>query len=216
VVDGNLAVRPADRPARVAGPAFALLDPHARVVAVRRTSRVLIALGGGTHVRRLGADLAAAIVARRPGTRVDLARGFTAAERLPVLPAHCRWVDAPHGLSRHLAAAGVAVVAGGVTLHEACALGSPIVAVPVVPAQRRAIAAAALAGAALTPAGRDRGRVADEAARLVARLLDEPHTAAVMARRASRLVDGLGASRVAARVRLLLTPARREGWRYAA
>ena len=48
----------------------------------------------------------------------------------------CRWIAAPTVSADALATASVAVVAGGVTLYEACALGTPAVALAVVPAQR--------------------------------------------------------------------------------
>jgi len=44
-------------------------------------------------------------------------------------------VVAPQRFRAALAQATVAVVAGGTTLYEACALGTPVVAVPVVPGQ---------------------------------------------------------------------------------
>jgi len=218
-VDGSFAARPADRAGRMAGPAFAMLKPRpatrrARSLA-RASGRVLVALGGGAHVRRLGVAIARAIAAHRSDLRVDVARGFVLAGSAPALPARCRWVSAPDGLADHLAAASVAVVAGGVTLYEASALGTPIVAVPVVSAQRRAIAAAANAGVALAVTARDERRIALDAAALVARLMDDPGLAADLSRRARRLVDGHGAARVAARIHSLLLP-QQERWRHAA
>ncbi|MEO8481944.1 MAG: hypothetical protein ABI634_07015 [Acidobacteriota bacterium] len=218
-VDGSLVARPGDRRDRIAGPAFAILKPQtaarrARPIA-RDGSRVLIALGGGAHVRRLGVAIAGEIARRRPDLRVDIARGFALTGTAPKLPARCRWVSAPDGLGDRLTSASVAVVAGGVTLYEACALATPVVAVPVVPAQRRAIAAAAQAGAALAVTARDARRVAGDAATLVSRLLDEPSLAADVSRRARRLVDGHGASRVSARIRSLLIPEQYR-WRHAA
>ena len=52
-------------------------------------------------------------------------------------------------MSADLAACDVAVVAGGVTLYEACAVGVPVVALAVVAAQRPAIADFAVRGAAI-------------------------------------------------------------------
>ncbi len=218
-VDGSLMARPAQRADRMAGPAVALLKRppsarRARAIA-RDRGRVLVALGGGAHVRRLGVSIARAITRLRSDLRVDLARGFVLTATAPALPARCRWVTAPDGLADRLATATVAVVAGGVTLYEACALGTPIVAVPVVAPQRRAIAAAASAGAALAVTAAGERTTARDVAALVARLVDRPREAADLSRRARRLVDGLGAIRVAARIRLLLAPGQ-EGWRHAA
>jgi spore coat polysaccharide biosynthesis predicted glycosyltransferase SpsG len=124
-------------------------------------------------------------------------------------------VSAPDGLSDRLASAGAAVVAGGVTLCEACALGTPAVAVPVVRAQRRAVAAAASAGAAIAVLDASERDTADRVATHIARILTQPSVAAGLSRRARRLVDGHGAARVASRIRALLV-SEQGGWRHAA
>jgi spore coat polysaccharide biosynthesis predicted glycosyltransferase SpsG len=99
----------------------------------------------------------------------------------------------------------VAVVAGGVTLYEACALGVPAVALAVVPAQRAAIRAFARRGAVLDARSSSPSRnVADIAAAQVVRLVEEPERRLALARRARTLVDGKGAVRVAGRIRSLL------------
>jgi spore coat polysaccharide biosynthesis predicted glycosyltransferase SpsG len=218
-VDGSLVARPSSRADRLGGPSYALLRPRPSARRARPVSRdcgrVLVALGGGAHVGHLGVSIASAIASHCPGLRVDIARGFALTGTAPRLPARCRWVSAPDGLGDRLAAATAAVVAGGVTLYEACALGTPIVAVPVVPAQRRAIAAAAAAGAALAVTARGGPQIANEVAALVARLIDRPDLAASLSRRARRLVDGHGVTRVASRIRSLLMP-EQEGWRHAA
>jgi UDP:flavonoid glycosyltransferase YjiC (YdhE family) len=176
------------------------------VTHVRPSGRVVIALGGGVHVRRSGAAIAAAVAAAVPGIRINLATGFALGGRQPSLPAGCRWVHAPNGLAALLASASVAVVAGGLTLYEACALGTPAVAVPVVPAQRAAIRAMASARAvvAVRGGGRDRTLSPSAVASSVAALLANPATAAELGRRARQLVDGGGATRAAARLRQLL------------
>ena len=101
-----------------------------------------------------------------------------------------------------MARAAVAVVSGGVTLLEACASGTPAVAVAVVPAQRRAIRAVVRARAAVT-VGERRRHDADAAARiaeLVVRLLDRPLWQRSLSLNGRRLVDGRGAVRVARRL----------------
>ncbi len=220
VIDGSLMARPANRRTRVAGPAFALLDAQ---VASRRTSpderdtrRVLIALGGGIHVRRLGVGVAAALVAAVPGVRVDIAAGFVPSRALPRLAVGCRWLRAPDGLASYLAHAAVVVVGGGVTLYEACGIGCATVAVPVVPAQRPAIQAAARAGAVVAPGNRFRQPTPASIAEAAAHLLADPVAARAYGRRARQLVDGRGAMRVAARLRALIDDQRFGGWRHAA
>jgi spore coat polysaccharide biosynthesis predicted glycosyltransferase SpsG len=106
------------------------------------------------------------------------------------------------GLGRELQRADIAVVAGGVTLYEACAIGTPVVATAVVPAQRPAIAGFARAGAAL-----DGGRIgtmprasARQVATLVATLVKDEAARRGLAANGRRLVDGNGAARVARQI----------------
>jgi UDP-2,4-diacetamido-2,4,6-trideoxy-beta-L-altropyranose hydrolase len=207
VIDGSFVARPDHRAHRCAGPAWSVLSPaveaRRRRPLVRDRRRVFVALGGGAHVARLGAAIARALVTAIPDARVDLASGFTGAACGP-LPRGCRWVHAPSGLADHLASAGVAVVAGGVTLYEACALGTPTVAVPVVAAQRPAIEAAAAAGAVVTVPRGATPRLSEAIAAAVGELVEHRGRASAQAAIAAQLVDGAGAMRVAARLRDLV------------
>jgi spore coat polysaccharide biosynthesis predicted glycosyltransferase SpsG len=185
--------------AELAGPAFTILDPvlPSPRAALGRAPRVLIALGGGAHVRQYGAAIAQGICDALPHARVVLAPGFQIGRR-PRLPERAEWLDDPTQLASELARCAVAVVAGGVTLGEACAVGTPIVALAVAPAQRRTIAAFASAGAVF-----DAGRAgsSDDVRRVVAGVMSltrSPALARRLAGRAHGLVDGLGACRVAA------------------
>lgn len=215
VVDGGWLARPDARRHRVAGPEWVILSRGIALCRARRLARdrrrVLVALGGGLHVRRLGVAVAADIVRAFPDVRVDLAAGFV--ETPPRrLPAGCRWLHASDGLAEPLATATVAVVAGGLTLYEACALGTPTVAVPVVAAQRPAIDAAAGLGAVRTA-----GRVTPPAiTQAVGLLLDHPGVAAVHAAAAARAVDARGADRAAARLLDLVDLSISRGVRHAA
>jgi UDP:flavonoid glycosyltransferase YjiC (YdhE family) len=146
-----------------------------------------------------------------PHVHVHIAAGFVDA-RLPLLPVGSRWVNAPAGLVDEFAAAGVAVVAGGMTMYEACALGTPTVAIPVVPAQRAAIEAAAEAGAVRTTPR----KTPRDIARAVGLLIGNSSAAAAQAAVASRLVDGRGAERAAARLSELIDAAFTRGTRHAA
>lgn len=218
VVDGSFAAVRRPRDGRCAGPDWALLSPavghRRRQPIARRRNRVLVALGGGAHVARLGVAAAAAITTHMPEVRVDLASGFAAGRR-PSLPAGCRWIDTTNGLVDPLASCAVAVVAGGMTMYEACALGTPAVAVPVVAAQRPAIDAAASLGA-VTRVTRGSGPArAGTIAAAVAHLLTRPDRASAQAATASRLVDGRGVARLVARIDRLLA-LHREGGRRAA
>lgn len=219
-IDGSFVVRPEERRGRIAGPAFAVLDP--RVAAMRTTSvvrepgEVLIALGGGAHVRRLGVGIARDLMAALPGIRVDIAAGFVSSASRPSLPSGCRWLDAPHGLAPALSRASTVVVAGGVTLYEACALGCAIVAAPVVAAQRPAVRAAARAGAVIDASARQGSRLAPRVIAAITDLIADPVATRRRQQRARRLVDGLGALRVADRLRTLTGEFTPGGWRHAA
>jgi spore coat polysaccharide biosynthesis predicted glycosyltransferase SpsG len=210
VIDGSLMAAGAHAGSnRAVGPSFAVLDDRVREWRsrphVRAHRHVLIALGGGRHVRHTGVRIAKALSALDPHATIDLAAGFTADNAArPPLPPRCRWIAGRRGLADALALASVAVVAGGVTLYEACALGTPVVAVPVVPAQRSAVRAVARAGAAIAA-------TVDSASHAAAALLGHPRVAAAMGRRAHRLVDGDGARRVAAQLRRLAARSQPKG-----
>ena len=150
--------------------------------------RVLVAMGGGSSAA--GAQrIADAIADAMPDLDVHVARGFVGRRR------------GPDGLVGELACATVAVVAGGVTLYEACALGVPAVAVPLSQGQQITVRAIAKHGAAVN-AGR-LGVASRSIAGHVARLLADAPGRLRMSRAGKRLVDGRGAFRVAAAVRRL-------------
>lgn len=190
------------------GPAYMLLDPgivgwRERRSASVEPNRILLALGGGSHVFALAGRLAEAIAEKWPSARLHVAAGFAPLTHLPTLP-HGKWVTAHHGLGEELARAEVAVLAGGVTLAEACAVGTPAVALALTPAQGLTIRAVADAGAIIDggSAGLDRAprRVAAHVAYLMrdARARRRLHTAG------RSLIDGRGAFRVADRLRALV------------
>lgn len=208
LIDGS--VRTGARPPGsklLAGPAYAILDPAvARVRRLRlrpRPGRVLMALGGGRHVRGAARHLSAAMAAHVPHTDLRVARGFASSRAWPAL-SHGRWIEAPDGLAGELAEASVAVVAGGITLYEACALGVPAVAVAVTAAQQQTIRAMARLGAVIDGGGPafDAARC-DRVANLVARLLASPAERRRQIRAARQLVDGRGAWRVVRWLRAL-------------
>jgi spore coat polysaccharide biosynthesis predicted glycosyltransferase SpsG len=113
VVDGSILAlrtrralsrqRPA--PPALRGPDYAVIDVAAAGPAGRRNAReqwrVLVALGGGAHVRQFAAPIARAIGRRCARARVVIAAGFSAGPR-PALPANARWIDVPGGLGFEL------------------------------------------------------------------------------------------------------------------
>jgi spore coat polysaccharide biosynthesis predicted glycosyltransferase SpsG len=202
VVDGSVVRAAAARLGRaLRGPRFASLDPRLPsmppVSAAGRDQRVLISLGGGPRAA-LAWAIARAIHTASPQTRIRIAGGFAA------LPAHgagaIAWTGPLDGLAGELVSCDVAVVGGGVSLYEACALGVASVAVPVVAPQRPTVRGfvakgAARGGEAVSP---------DRIAAVALDLLSQPAERARVAARGRRVIDGRGASRVAAEVRRLV------------
>jgi hypothetical protein len=153
--------------------------------------------------------LVSAIRRLRPDALVEVAAGFssTTASRPPLEGA--RWRVRASGLGASLAACDVAVVNGGVTLYEACALGVPVVSLAVARAQRKTIRACVAKGAALDAGGPFSSRRTPlRIARLVAGLLEQRDVRRSLSSRARRLVDGRGALRVARQVRTMVAGVR--------
>jgi spore coat polysaccharide biosynthesis predicted glycosyltransferase SpsG len=144
-----------------------------------------------------------------PGAAIQVAAGF-APKRSPKVEPGLEWLMVPEALSEAIARADVAIVGGGTSLYEACAAGTPSIAVAVVRAQRPTIegfvkAGAALDGGTLTPPAIAAPRVADLAAHLVA----SPARRRRMAAAGKKLVDGRGLERVARALRALVRSAER-------
>ena len=211
IVDGSITRTPIGLARALCGPRFAVIDPRvpeARAARRRRGGhslprRVLIALGGGSHVLAAARPLVNEIVRRCPNAVIDVVAGLGRNAPRPLLGA-ARWIERPDGLSADLAACDVAIVAGGVTLYEACAIGVPVVALAVVAAQRPAVAGFAARGAVI-----DAGALMDgpsaigRAAEGVVRLLGDSRARRRRASVARNIVDGHGARRVALRIRAL-------------
>lgn len=198
-VDGSLAgpraIAGANRTLK--GPRYMIVDP--RVAGRRRRSpgrpSVLIAFGGGSRAQ-LAWRVARAIRHALPEVAIRVAGGFTQipARRLDGV----EWAGPQPSLVPLLSTASAAVLAGGVTLYEAAALGVPAVAIPVVPAQAPTIRALSRAGVTLP------GGSATEAADAVARLMYAPQLRRSLSTRGPALVDGQGAQRVARHLRELM------------
>jgi spore coat polysaccharide biosynthesis predicted glycosyltransferase SpsG len=194
------------------GTAFTILDSRVAGARVRRDrcrksgrrSRVLIALGGGSYVFSIVRPLVEKIRRLCPDAAIVIAAGFSRSRPCPSVGA-AQWIRRSNGLAGDFAACDVAVVAGGLTLYEACAVGAPAVGLAVVPAQQKAIAAFAASGALVDAGSWKEGEAAlGRAAEGVASCLMDRSAADRRARRGRQLVDGRGARRVAARIRALV------------
>jgi UDP-2,4-diacetamido-2,4,6-trideoxy-beta-L-altropyranose hydrolase len=218
-IDGSVAPGRHASAARVLrGLRYTVLDPRLEALrsltgrqARKGTPRVVVSLGGGARAA-LALRLAQAIRRAAPDADVRVAAGFVAGGALRSDGVRA---IAPTAFRRELARATAAVLAGGVSLYEACALGVPAVALSVVDAQMPAVRAFSRRGVALD-AGRvhasapaQAAQIAHRVATMTAQLLASPAAQRRLARNAGRAIDGRGAHRVADAIRAL-RPASRD------
>lgn len=200
LIDGSVAAArsSARRGGVLSGPDYAVVDPAVerapRLEATR--PRVFISLGGGVRTA-YAVRLADTLAAARPDVRVVVAGGFVAS--VPrTHPGTVTWLGPQRSLVPWLASATVAIVAGGITLYEACALGVPSIAVAVVQGQRPAVEAMAARGAVWRSGKSSRlPPPSPDVARLALELLGSAKAQGRLRARAASTVDGRGASRVA-------------------
>lgn len=192
VIDPAPGARPEDHPsaARVlAGARYALVTessgPSPRPADLP-VETVLVTTGGSDHAG-IGADLAARLRRAVPGAGIRLVVGpWGHAD----VPAGVEAVHAPDGLGPELAAAGVVVTAGGVTMLEAMQLGRPTVVIVTAENQRRQVEGAAAAGAVTVAALGD-------VAGIVEALVHDDRERSRLSGAARALIDGHGPERAA-------------------
>ena len=197
-IDGSI-VRQRSAPAPLlCGVRYAVLPGGVdRAKGIRRSRHtVLIALGGGPRTG-VALQLARALRASMPALRIRIAAGLVAGDSVAAPGIVC--LGPRDGLAAEFARCSAAITGGGLSLYEAAALDTPVVAWPVVRAQERTAAAFARRGiaTAILPGP---GRVRRAVRAVAARLADRPAT------RGSRIIDGRGASRIAAAVAALVAP----------
>jgi spore coat polysaccharide biosynthesis predicted glycosyltransferase SpsG len=214
VVDGSVTrTARATRGDTLAGTRYAVLDPNVanlrqRIDAAPKAgrTRVLISLGGGPRAM-LASAIAHAIVRVEPRADVRVVGGFVTGlgegDKDGIT-----WINTPRGLGEELARTDVAVLGGGVSLYEACALGVPTVGVPVVRAQEPTVAAFARQEAALGVA--KVGVAPVVVAERAARLLRDAGLRRRISRKARHMVDGRGAARVADVIAAMAAAPRKE------
>jgi UDP-2,4-diacetamido-2,4,6-trideoxy-beta-L-altropyranose hydrolase len=177
-------------------PAFWGLPPREPRTDVRR---VLVTIGAGDG-NGAGTELAAAARTSLPHAHVRLVVGpYAQAEA----PEGVELVRGSETLLHELLAADLALSAGGQTLLEAVACGTPTAAVEVADNQRRQIRQLEATGAVETVEN------AARAERVLRALADDPRRRTELAARGQEAVDGYGALRVAYRIARLVTDAER-------
>jgi spore coat polysaccharide biosynthesis predicted glycosyltransferase SpsG len=189
------------------GPSFAPLAPEFALPVDRdipaSVRRVLLLLGGAAPGALL-AGLARAARRALPDAALDLVIGpatealaaalSTELAGLPRLAIH----RAPRDLRGLMLAADLAVSGGGVSVLELAATGTPAIGVGLADNQRRNLAGMAEAGALVLAGWVGDADLEGAVARAVAALAADPEGRGSMSRRGRELVDGRGASRIAA------------------
>lgn len=189
------------------GPQYALLRAHLaglpRRVVANPVREALVIFGGADPrgltpaVLRLLDDLPAdfritAVVGPFAANSDDVRRAARECRKVVAV------VEGEGRPDRLLRRAGLAVSAGGQTVYELAACGTPTVAVEVAENQRASLAALEAAGVVLLAGRAGEDRLAVRIRLAVERLLADAETRAGMAAAGQALVDGHGASRVAA------------------
>jgi UDP-2,4-diacetamido-2,4,6-trideoxy-beta-L-altropyranose hydrolase len=162
----------------------------------REAASILVTTGAGT-LGAVGRDIAAEVAAAIPDGQVVLVRGPNSTVDAPD---GVELLDAPESLLDALLAADVVISAGGQTMLEAAATGTPCIALALVENQIRQVEVLARIGVVrvVDPVN---AASAAEAARELA--LDTPAREA-LSERAQNAVDGYGALRIAFEITRLI------------
>lgn len=196
VVDAAPEASVQDHPAAktaLAGPGYAIIDSRLRNVKCKPPEKgvesVLVTTGAADR-QATGLALARSLKASLPHLRVRLVPGD---HSIPEPAENIETSRARSGLAGELAGADVVVTAGGVTMLESLCLGRPTVALSLAENQRRYVDGAEAAGAVVQA-------VPGDVVQRVSGLLTDTGLRKRLAAEGRRLVDGLGARRVAMRI----------------
>lgn len=155
---------------------------------IRERPQCVVVTAGGSDLGGLAARLATRLSERLPAVCIELVRGpGFAGEPPPGVTV----LDRPSSLLEPLLRADAVVCAGGQTMLEAAATGTPALAIEAAPNQRRQIISLAARDAVL-PVGEN------ETPQALERLLGSASVRRNLSRHAQEAVDGRGALRVAA------------------
>jgi UDP-2,4-diacetamido-2,4,6-trideoxy-beta-L-altropyranose hydrolase len=184
---------PDDEGKRLTGLAYSCLRPAFWGLPARTlepsVDRILVTTGSGQFAE-IAVKIAQTLAQAIPGARVTLVRGPHASAGVP---AGVEILESPDSLLAPLLAADVVVTAGGQTMLEAAAAGTPSVALLLVENQRRQAEHLAGVGAARVVDPPEVTRVSAT----VEELLRNPDARHALSAAGQRAVDGYGAHRVA-------------------
>lgn len=189
------------------GPRYVLLNTAFRDVPRRLPAavvrRVLVTIGGGDPQRILARVLCAVDASGKPFTIVMVLGPFAERDRHAEAAARrhdVEWVKAPSHLRDVMLGVDLAVSAGGQTLYELAATGTPAVAIEAFDNQRMNLRQLEAEGTL-----RSAGRIQDadlphRVAGAVTEAIDDTAGRQLMSEAGRRLVDGRGAERAAAAI----------------
>lgn len=201
-IDGSIVPPAATPPGLLAGTAYAILDPNVAAAkgSPRDPNSILIALGGGPRLS-VALAIGEALRGARSELRVRIAGGLSNGHRSTRAGIVC--LGPQDGLAEELARCAVAITGGGVSLYEAAALDTPVVAWPVVGGQHRTVMGFHRRGlaTAVLPGPHRLTRVVKA---VLAAIADTSR------RRTSETIDGLGAARVAEAIYALVRRGKEE------
>jgi UDP-2,4-diacetamido-2,4,6-trideoxy-beta-L-altropyranose hydrolase len=157
---------------------------------------VLVSTGGGDP-GRLASAIAAAAAAALPAAGIELVRGPYADLEAP---AGVELIEPGEIMREALARADLAVCGAGQTMLEACALGTPCLAVVLADNQAPNARALERSAAVMLVDPTDEPRLCETLTALAA----DKESRAAMSRAGQQAVDGAGAARVAAAIERLI------------
>jgi len=202
------------------GPRYVMLRPEFRNVPVRaprpEMQNVLIAVGGADPRGLLSILLeAAGLLPEQCVVTAITAPMFAHPEVVAAAAARCarpvRLVRDPPSVRALMVEADLALSAGGQTMYELAAAGTPTVAVAAADNQIASVRAMADAGVVRAVSGADDASLRAQVGDVLVELLPRPDLRAAMAAAGRRLVDGCGAERVAEVLISLRPSAKRAG-----
>lgn len=194
---------------RFLGPAYALLRDEFRQARMAmqardgKVRRLLVMFGGADADNLTGQTMQVLAAMNLPETGVDVvvSRQHPQREQIGEI---CRrkgfnFHVQPPNLAQLMAAADMAIGAGGVTMWERCCLGLPCLVICAAQNQRLQIDDAVQAGLVAAAANPD--ELAVFLRQQVPALMADADTCKLLAQNGMRMVDGLGAARIAAYMR---------------